>query len=445
VAAAEPVHRRAGWIADTVVYGVVPAFYDPPGFAGVAAKLNDLADLGVGALWLSPIMRTLPGNFGYAVTDYCDLRPEYGTKDDFRTLIQAAHERGIRVLMDFVPNHTSVEHPWFRDAAANGESSSYWDYYDRDPHGNPTHYFSWTGLPNLNYDNPEVGRLMLEGFTYWVREFDVDGFRIDAIWGIKERNPEWLALYLREMRRLKPDMLLIAEASARDPFYAEHGFDAAFDWTGQLGQWAWEGIFDGSAPIGQAMVAALTDGGRGYHEDALPLRFLNNNDTGPRFLTTHGMGCYRVALAMLLTLPGLPCLFTGDEVGATYLPYAQRGPIDWTDRAGLRDFTRKLIGLRRGTPAFHSRHWTPLEVEPAAPFLGYTRTDEEGLSPVIVLLNFTADDLEATATLPEAVAATFNGELTDLWSGDPVAAASDGRVTAPIPGWEFRFLVHSNG
>lgn len=223
----DSVHARAAWIADAVVYGVVPRFYDPPNLNGVMARLDDMTDLGVTALWFSPLTKTLPGDFGYAVTNYFEIRSDYGGKDDFKRLIEAAHARGLRVLMDFVPNHTSVEHPYFQDAEAHGEASSYWEFYDRDPGGNPTHYFDWNHLPNLNYDNPEVQRFMLEAFAYWVREIDVDGFRVDAVWGIKERKPEWIDAFLAEMNRLKPDTLLIAEASARDEFYFERGFDAA--------------------------------------------------------------------------------------------------------------------------------------------------------------------------------------------------------------------------
>ena len=319
----DPIHERAGWIADAVVYGVVPRFFDPPGFNGVAARLDDLATWGSRRSGSRRSRARCPVHFGYEVTDYFEVRADYGTKDDFRALVEAAHARGMRVLMDFVPNHTSVEHPYFQDAAANGQASAYWDYYDRDPGGNPTHYFDWFHLPNLNYDNPEVQRFMLEAFAYWVREFDVDGFRVDAVWGIKERNPEWLDAFLAEMNRIKPDSLLIAEASARDEFYFEQGFDAAYDWTDELGHWAWGDALGGIAPIGEAMVDVLTNGGQGYHDDALVMRFLNNNDTGPRSSPRHGVDFYRVALAMLLTLPGLPCLFTGDEVGAEYQPYAQ--------------------------------------------------------------------------------------------------------------------------
>jgi cyclomaltodextrinase len=442
----DAIHERAAWIADAVVYGVVPGFFDPPGFNGVAARLDDLADLGVTALWFAPITRTLPDKFGYEVTDYFDLRAEYGTKEDFRALVEAAHGRGIRVLMDFVPNHTSIEHPYARDAAANGEASTYWDYYDRDSGGNLTHYFNWSHLPNLNYDNPEVARFMMEAFSYWVREFDVDGFRVDAVWGIKERNPEWLSAYLAEMNRIKPDSLLIAEASARDDFYFEQGFDAAYDWTDELGQWAWGDALGGIAPIGEAMIDVLTDGGQGYHEDALVMRFLNNNDTGQRFINSYGVDFYRTALAMLLTLPGLPCLYTGDEVGAEYQPYDQSGAIDWTDRPGLRDDTRKLIALRRGRPALHSREWLPLTVEPATPLFAYLRTDADGAEPVVVLLNFSATDVEAVADLPEEITASFGeSELIDLWTDAPIPAVTRGRVTVAIPAWGFRFLTRARG
>jgi cyclomaltodextrinase len=132
---------------------------------------------------------------------------------------------------------------------------------------------------------------MLEAFASWMSECDVDGFRVNAVWGIKQRRPDWIAVFLAEMRRIKPDALLIAEASARDAFYAEQGFDAAYDWTADLGRWAWSSVFTGTRPIGEAMLDALTDSGRGYHADAPVLRFLNNNDTGPRFVTAHGVGC----------------------------------------------------------------------------------------------------------------------------------------------------------
>lgn len=133
---------------DTIVYGVVPRNVGPHGYRSVEERLPALRDLGVNAIWLSPINTTLPDNFGYSVVDYFDLRPEYGTKEDFKRLVQAAHEQGIRVLMDFVPNHSSDKHPYFVDAQERGTASPYYDYYDRDANGEPTHYFHWTHLPD---------------------------------------------------------------------------------------------------------------------------------------------------------------------------------------------------------------------------------------------------------------------------------------------------------
>jgi len=147
----------------------------------------------------------------------------------------------------------------------------------------------------------------------------------------------------------------------------------------------------------------------------------------------------------MLTLPGLPCLFTGDEVGTEYQPYSQNGPIDWTDRHELRDDTKRLIALRRGTPALHSRQRLPLAVEPARQLFAYVRTNDAGEDPVVVLLNFSGDDVEATAELPKAAAETLSDrELIDLWSGDTLPAVSAGRVSVAIPGWGFRFLAAAN-
>ncbi len=307
------------WVEEAVVYGVIPRNFGPEGLRSVTGKLSYLRDLGVNALWLAPINASPDSDYGYAVTDYFELRGGTGySKADLTTLVAEAHARGIRVLMDFVPNHTSDQHPYFLDAESQGPSSPYYDYYDRDESGDYTYYFNWTHLPNLNYDNPEVERLMLEAFSYWVREFDVDGFRVDAAWGIRQRKPDFWPRWRRQLKAIKPDLLLLAEAGARDDYYFTEGFDAAYDWTDELGHWAWEDVFNAPELITRRLDAALTNGGTGFHPDALIFRFLNNNDTGDRFITRYGEGLTRVATALLMTLPGIPCLYTGDEVGAEF-------------------------------------------------------------------------------------------------------------------------------
>jgi glycosidase len=422
------------------VYGVVVRNFGNGRFQDVIERLDDLDDLGVAALWLAPVTKTPPGCFGYEVTDYFDVRPEYGTLADFRRLVDEAHVRGLRVLLDFVPNHTSSEHPWFRHAERHGAASPYYDYFDRDETGAATHYFDWTHLPNLNFDNPDVRRFMTEALKFWVREMDVDGFRLDVAWGIRQRRPDYWPEFATEFRRAKPDGLLIAEASARDSWYLDNGFDAAYDWTDKLGAWAWADVFTGSEPVGDAIRRALTADGR-YDPASLVLRFLNNNDTGPRFISTHGVGMYRVASAMLLSLPGLPCVYTGDEVGAEFEPYATAGEIDLNDRHDLRGHFRKLVRLRRELPGLRSRNWAPVSVEPASDLFAYIRRGDSGASPVLVMLNFGGGEINASidAAIFDSIFAGSTS-LSDIYNDVTVDAQQVGG-TIPMSAWGIRVLV----
>lgn len=419
-------HENPAWVESAIVYGVIPRLFGTPGAKAIQGRLDQLADLGVSAMWLAPINQT--NDYGYSVIDYFELRDSFGSKEDFKAMIQAAHERGIRVLMDFVPNHTSNEHPYFKDTVEKGQDSPYWDFYDRDENGNYTYYFDWTHLPNLNYDNPEVRRMMIEAFSYWVREFDVDGFRVDACWGVQQRRPDFWPEWRRELKRIKPDLLLLAEASARDPYNFENGFDAAYDWTENLGNWAWAGFWGDqgekveTAQLIKQLKDALTNEPEGYHSDALIFRFLNNNDTRTRFIATHGEDLTRVATALLLTLPGIPCIYTADEVGQWFLPYSDAAPISFRERyRGLRDYHKKLIALRKDTPSLHSRLWQILEVEPAGQVLAYVRFLEGNQEPVVVLLNFSEEAASVKLTIPvEFDSLTQAGWLSDLLDNEDV-------------------------
>jgi glycosidase len=440
--------ENPAWVERAVVYGVIPRLFGTPGARAIQEKLDYLADLGVNALWLAPVNATI--DYGYSVIDYFELRENFGTKDDLRKLVQSAHDLGIRVLMDFVPNHSSEKHPYFQDTLANGPESPYWDYYDRDERGDYTYYFNWTHLPNLNYENPEVWRWMIEAFSYWVREFDMDGFRVDAAWGVKERRPDFWPEWRRELKRIRPDLLLLAEASARDPYYFDNGFDAAYDWTDQLGKWAWGPFWAEDAPkadrerLTDSLRTALTNPPSGYHPDALIFRFLNNNDTGTRFITTHGPGVTRVATAMLLTLPGIPCIYTGDEVGAWFRPYYDPAPISWEERyPGLLDYHKQLIGLRKELPSLRSRLWKPLVFDPVLPEgFGYLRYTDAGDPPVIVLLNFEDRPVDMVFDLPEEYRSIArHGNLYDLLSGDHLRTDGLTQLRVTLPGTTARILA----
>jgi len=439
-------HENPAWVEEAIVYGVIPRLFGSPGARAIQDKLDDLADLGINAIWLAPINATI--DYGYSVTDYFELRDNFGTKEDFLAMVQAAHARGIRILMDFVPNHTSNEHPYFKDTVENGSDSPYWDFYDRDENGDYTYYFDWTHLPNLNYKNPEVRRMMIEAFSYWVREFDVDGFRVDACWGVQERRPDFWPEWRRELKRIKPDLLLLAEASARDSYNFENGFDAAYDWTHELGRWAWGLFWGDQAPELESreflprLQAALTNAPEGYHPDALIFRFLNNNDTRTRFITTHGEELTRVATALLLTLPGIPCIYTADELGQSFLPY-DGGLISWRERyRGLRDYHKQLIALRKDIPSLHSRLWQFLEVEPASQVMGFIRFLEGNEQPVLVLLNFSSEPAEVTVSVPEGFSSlTDSATLRDMLNNERVAVGGRGGLKVTVLPYGVRLLI----
>ena len=144
---------------------------------------------------------------------------------------------------------------------------------------------------------------------------------------------------------------------------------------------------------------------------------------------------------MLLTLPGLPCLYTGGDVGAHAPPYGTIAPIDWADHFGLRPYVKRLIALRRTHPSLHSPHWRPLAIEPAAPIFGFLRYAGGDAAPVLVLLNFSGTDLTARLAPPaEFVAAAQMGSVVDLWTDASLDLTLSGELTIPVPAWDVRLL-----
>ena len=411
--------EHPSWVDDAVVYGVVPFFFGPRGFADVTSRLDAIAGLGATVLWLSPIAQSIPGDFGYAVTDHFALRETFGSEAAFRALIDAAHARGLRVILDFVPNHASEKHPYYVDAARNGTASPYFNFFDRGTAGEATHYFDWPHLKNLSFDSPEVQRYIIEASLRWIRDFDVDGFRVDVGWGVRERAPEFWPRWRDELKRVKPDLLLLAEASARDPYYFAHGFDVAYDWTGKLGEWAWRDAFEDGARTAARLRAALTNEGVGPDPDALVVRFLNNNDTGARFISRYGIARTRAAATMLFTLPGLPLIYTGDEVGAAYEPYAEGPPIAWADPHGLVAHYKRLTTLRRAHPALRSRAMQLVDTSQRDTVLAYLRPARSSADSLLVLINYADAPVAASLAPGDDLAAIIgSGTLVDVLNGE---------------------------
>lgn len=441
-AAADAARARGAMPAGAVIYGVAPMMFGDPPLQSVTAKLDGLKDLGVDALWLAPICETDDkGGISYSITNYKALRKDFGTMADLKALVAGAHQRGIKVLLDFVPNHTSNRHPYFKDAQAKGASSAYYDYYVRDAKGTPQHYFDWSNLMNLNYDNPSVQSFMTDALTYWVREADVDGYRLDAAWGVKDRTPTYWPQANKVLRTLKPGLFTLAEGTARDPYYVKNGFDAAYDWTTELGHGAWEHAFDDPAKTGDALRTALSS-----HETPADhvARFLANNDTGDRFITRHGDAVQKVAAALLLTLPGYPVVYNGDEVGAEFNPNDDPPCFTWDDPHHLRPLYKALTRLRHQLPALSHGALTEVPVTNAPGVYAFVRDAGHG-DVALVVLNFGAA-ATATLTLPASVTTLAQqGKLVDAL-GSPSPPPATGNVLAvSLPATRALVMVPVDG
>ena len=422
------MREHPAWIDRAVIYAPIAVLWGNGGPKAVQRKLPYLKELGVDALWLWPPATERAFGEEYAITDYFKLDPSWGPRAAFKELVDEAHRLGFHVLLDFVPNHMSDQSPYFQEAKELGESSHYWDFFDRKRNGDHTFYFDWSNLPNLNYENPQVRRMVVEAMSYWVRDMGIDGFRVDVAWGVKRRRPDFWLEWRRELKRINPDLMLIAEATAVDPYYFNNGFDIGYDWTSSPGQWPWANVFEFPEETGALLRPALTNGDKGYSPDAIVMRFLNNNDTGARFVDQHGPELTRVAATLQFTVPGVPAMFAGDEIGASYEPYSNLTPIPWRDRYGLRPFYKRLIALKHDTPALNSRHMELLPTNLNGS-LAYVRPAVGDSGPVLVVLNFGSKARVQIERVPalDAVLGASGGAMTDLVSGERVNLQAAGR------------------
>ncbi len=361
----------AGWWDKTVFYEIfVRSFHDSNGdgigdFNGITEKLDYLndgnpntdTDLGVGGIWLMPIFPS-PSYHGYDVTDFYDVNPQYGTMDDFKTLLAEAHKRGIRVIIDMVLNHTSDQHPWFKEAKMDVKSK-YREWYiwsETDPKfKGPWNQRVWhpsmTGfyygifeafMPDLNYNNPKVTREMNKVTAFWLEEVGVDGFRLDAAKhlieeGAKQDNTasthEWFTDFRPVYKKANPEALTIGEISGDTPqtladYTGGDQLDLVFNF--HLAQ-----AFINSANRGQA---AYTMDALEYSRKAMPNAqyspFLTNHDQERAMSQLYGdVDKAKIAAALLLTSPGVPFVYYGEEIGMVGKKPDEniRRPMQWTD------------------------------------------------------------------------------------------------------------------
>lgn len=350
---------------------------------GVTAKLDYLQDLGIRAIWLMPINRS-PSYHKYDITDYYAIDRDYGTIEDLKRLVRAAHDRGIAVLMDLVLHHTSSQHPWFREAS-KGPESPYWNYYKwllpeeikarnlatRDitadsSERNPWHtvrgarfreqYYGmfWREMPDLNFDHPPVRAEFVNIARFWLEEAGVDGFRLDAARHLyrefeEPKNHQFWEEFRTALEAIKPDIHLVGEVWTRPekiaPYFrglhANFNFDFALSLAEVIRQEDdTEDLIEFLAYV-QGAYERVTP----HFIDAL---ILSNHDQKRIGSALNGNpGQLKVAASLLLTLPGNPYLYYGEELGmlGTKPDETIREPFLWNigkqdpDRARWRPAT----------------------------------------------------------------------------------------------------------
>jgi glycosidase len=469
------------WWNDSVFYQVfVRSFYDSDGdgvgdLNGLIEKLDYLndgdpdttSDLGVTGIWLMPIHES-PSYHGYDVVDYHQVDGEYGTNEDFLRLMDEAHARGIRVIIDLVLNHTSNQHPWFLEALdPESDRRSWYVWADENPEADGWHksasgfYYGhfWGGMPDLNYENPEVTQAMYDVVRFWLEDMGVDGFRLDAAKHLIEDGEivehaagtlAWLEGFYAFYKGIDPAALTVGEVWAfTDDVkqYVGDKMDLGFEFY--LAQSILESSAGGhKGRVERAEQFVLESYARGQFAT-----FLANHDQNRARSQLINDEQAKVAATLQLTFPGVPFVYYGEEIGMQGTgPHENiRRPMQWEADGGfttgqpwrpyhddysqrhvqgqsavpgsLLEHYRALIRLRNGHPALRIGDWVPVETEHNAVHAALRVSDDE---VVLVLLNLSGRPI-----------AEYGLSVPGGWISaglQPVLLMGEGELEAPVLG-----------
>ena len=417
-------------------------------FNGITEKLDYLKELGIDGIWLMPINAS-SSYHGYDICDYESLNSDYGTEEDFKNLLDAAHARGMKVIMDFVINHTSSDHPWFQ-AAVEDPTSEYRNYYrwveeddyedytleDQSPWGSNVwwecdgaYYYGIFSpdMPDLNYNNPAVREAIKSAAGKWL-ELGVDGFRLDAamhIYGANEFKQEqdatqstltWWNEFARYCESINPDVYLVGEAWNEDAVLEEYvqPFDTKFNFAFQ--EHLTEAMASGSAQGLAQFLQNILDTYETVDSNYLDGVFGSNHDQN-RILSTLADGDKAKQLAAVyMTLPGNPYIYYGEELGMLGKKPDEmiRTPFLWgegsayntswieddqnsgtptleeqlTDENSMYAFYKKLIALRKSSEALTQGNFEAVELGSDS-LMAYIRQSEG--QRLLVIHNFGSD------------------------------------------------------
>ena len=412
------------WAHHTNIYEVNIRQYSHEGTLNAFAEhLPRLKDMGVETLWFMPLQpigklnrKGILGSY-YSISDYISLNPEYGVLDDFKLLIEEAHRYNMKVIIDWVANHTSWDHVWTQTHPDFFSKNEYGDF--RPP------YPDWADVIQLNYDNKELWLAMVTAMKFWVKNFDIDGFRCDMAHLVP------LDFWEYARTELDNEKKLFWLAETEEPNYHEV-FDASYTWEFlhvMESYWKRETNVNG-------LDAVLRRYENAFPKNAIRMFFTSNHDENSHSGSEYErMGHAAKAFAVLCaTWNGIPLIYSGQELpNSQRLKFFDKDPIQWTGNFGLHNFYKILLKLHHDLPALRAVD------ENVRMYRIPTSEDEKifsylrkiGEREVLVILNLSAiDDLHF-----EITEENVSGNYRNVFTGDAIDLT--GSKNLAMKAWDY--------
>ena len=329
------------WIEGATLYEIYTRNFTSSGdFKGILSRISYLKLLGVKVLWLMPIHpigeKGRKGTLGspYSILNHQEINPEYGDKKDFRLLVKTIHSEGMKVIIDLVANHGANDNVLFKKFPKTS-------YYDAK--GNPTRRVKdWSDVADFNYDNPKVWEYIENAALYWVKEFDIDGYRCDVAGMVPLEF--WESL-IKKLLKVKKDLFMLAEwehpALCRKAFHSDYTIDIYHKMLE---------VKKGKMSA-QELIKIIQKRNSKYPLNYLPLNFIENHDQ-PRARTAFGLKGYHPFAVLIFAIPGIPLIYNGQEVGfKKALNLFEKDTLDWANAScEVFNFYQNLIKLRTSSP-----------------------------------------------------------------------------------------------
>ena len=418
-AAAGPEKGSQEFLQQAVIYEVNVRQFGEGTFKEVTNHLPRLSELGVDILWLMPIHPiselNKKGELGspYSVANYLEVNPDYGTEEDFRELIKQAHSKNMLVILDWVANHTGWDNPWIFDNP---------DWYTKNQDGNITYPpgTDWTDVADLNFDNQDMQEAMIQAMEYWVKEFDVDGFRADVAHSVPV---EFWNKASERLHQIK-DVFMLAEDGGNLELL-ESAFDTNYAWN-------YQGMFNG---LGYSYITArefsrtIKIQAEQYKDGKYQMVFADNHDENSwqgTVFDRYGNNAKNVIL-ISFTIPGMPLIYSGNEVGLDrQLKFFEKDPIVFPEEAnwGNSDweiFYQQLVALRTQNPALWSAgaggELVSLNDQDSF-FIAFARSYQG--NDVVVLVNLMEEEVTQELELGD-----YQGEYQDFFTKQTITLESE--------------------